>query len=139
MKKRRYSGVLVKANDKVLLCKRNNEGSLPGEWSIPSGKMNDGETPIDGAVREFHEETHLEITKPINLCGVMKRYTRDGERVKGLLYTFLLEVEEEIFPNLEEALDGEEHTECQYFTKDELPKPISEQLSKLIETILKSN
>jgi len=137
LKKKRYSGILVKANDKVLLCKRNNEGSLPGEWSIPGGKVNEGETPIDGAVREFYEETHLEVTKPINLCGMLKRYTRDGLTVKGLMYTFILETDEEIFPNLEEATDGLEHTECDYFTKDNLPKPLGEQLEKLIKIVLK--
>ena len=66
MKLKKYTGLIVISNNKVLLCKRNNEGSLPGEWSIPGGKINEGETPIDGAVREFYEETHLEITKPIN-------------------------------------------------------------------------
>ena len=40
---KRYVGVLVKHNDSVLLCKRNNKGSLPGVWSIPAGKLEDGE------------------------------------------------------------------------------------------------
>jgi ADP-ribose pyrophosphatase YjhB (NUDIX family) len=137
LKKKRYSGILVKANDKVLLCKRNNEGSLPGEWSIPGGKVNEGETPIDGAVREFYEETNLEITKPINLCGMLKRYTRDGLTVKGLMYTFILEVDEEIYPDLEKALDGEEHCLCGYFDVDNIPTPIGEELKKLIGVVLK--
>ena len=136
LKKKRYSGVLVKSNDKVLLCKRNNEGSLPGEWSIPGGSIEIDETPIDGAVREFYEETNLEIVSPITLCGMLKRYTRDGKNVKGLMYTFLMETDTEIIPDLERAIDGSEHTECGYFTYDELPEPIGEQLKKLINIIL---
>jgi ADP-ribose pyrophosphatase YjhB (NUDIX family) len=96
LRKKRYSGVIVKCNDKVLLCKRNNDGSLPGEWSIPGGKIEIDETPIDGAVREFYEETNLEIVSPITLCGMLKRHTRDGKNVKGLMYTFLMETDSEM-------------------------------------------
>jgi ADP-ribose pyrophosphatase YjhB (NUDIX family) len=137
VKKKRYSGVIVKYKNKVLLCKRNNEGSLPGEWSIPGGKLEDNETPIDGAVREFHEETNLNVVSPLNLCGMIRRYTRDGENVKGLMYTFLMDVDKEMLPDLENAYDGEEHTECGYFSYEELPTPIGDQLKSLIKEILK--
>lgn len=137
MKKKKYSGVLVKAKKRVLLCKRNNEGSMPGEWSIPGGKLEKDESPLDGAVREFYEETHLEITKPITFCGILKRYTRNGEQLKGQMFTFLMDIEEEIFPNLEDAFDGSEHTECDYFTLDDLPKPLGKELQNLIEKVLK--
>lgn len=136
MKKKKYSGILVKAKERVLLCKRNNEGSMPGEWSIPGGKLEKDESPLDGAIREFYEETHLEITKPITFCGVLKRYTRNGEQLKGQMFTFLMDIEEEIFPNLEDAFDGSEHTECDYFTIDNLPKPIGKELKNLIEKVL---
>ena len=135
--KKRYSGIIVKANNKVLLCKRNNDGSLPGEWSIPGGKLEDNETPIDGAVREFYEETNLKVNSPLNLCGMLKRYTRDGKNVKGLMYTFLMEVDKEMNPDLENAYDGSEHTECGYFSYDELPKPIGVELKRLLKGILK--
>ena len=39
MDTKRYVGVVVKCNNKVLLCKRNNQGSFPGMWSIPAGKL----------------------------------------------------------------------------------------------------
>ena len=64
---KRYSGVLVKHDDKVLLCKRNNEGSLPGAWSIPAGKINNGESPYDGAIREFYEETNIKPETKLKL------------------------------------------------------------------------
>jgi ADP-ribose pyrophosphatase YjhB (NUDIX family) len=137
MQPKRYVGVLVKSKDKVLLCKRNNQGSLPGEWSVPAGKVNQDESTIDGARREFFEETGIDIDdKELNLIGVIKRYNRDGEKIKGLMYVYQLDSDKKLNPDLENALDGEEHTECGYFTIDNLPEPIGEQLEKLIKIIL---
>ena len=58
---KRYVGVLVKVGDKCLLCKRNKKGSFPGMWSVPAGKIEDGEGTRSAAVREFKEETDLDI------------------------------------------------------------------------------
>ena len=56
---KRYSGVIVKCGDEVLLCKRNATGTLPGQWSIPCGHLEKGEHPMDGVKREFKEETGI--------------------------------------------------------------------------------
>lgn len=32
-------------------------GKDAGAWSIPKGEFDDGETPLQAAIREFHEET----------------------------------------------------------------------------------
>ena len=53
------------------------------------------------------------------------------------MYCYVLDSNEEIYPDLDNAIDGEEHTECGYFGIDELPKPMSEQFNKLIKIILK--
>jgi ADP-ribose pyrophosphatase YjhB (NUDIX family) len=139
MDKKRYTGVIVKCKDKVLLCKRNNLGSFPGMWSIPGGKLEEGETTQEGAKREFFEETAVDIDdKEITFVGVIPRHTRDGKKIKGLMYVYLLEVESPIYPDLETAIDGEEHTECGYFSLDEISEEKSgEYLPKLIEIILK--
>lgn len=137
--KKRYSGVIVECKGKILLCKRNNDGELPGEWSIPCGHIENNETPIDGAAREFYEETNLKVESPLRFCGMIKRTTRDGEKVKGPMYTFLMEVDEQVHPDLGGAVDGSEHTECGYFGYDELPSPIGEQLKKMIQNLLKNN
>jgi ADP-ribose pyrophosphatase YjhB (NUDIX family) len=136
MKDKKYAGVLVKTNNKVLLCKRNNIGERPGEWSIPCGKVNEGETPIDGVYREFHEETNLKLKSPLNLSGILKRYSRDGQNLKGNMYVFTTETNKEMIPDLKNASDGEEHTECGYFGTQNLPKPIGNELAELIKKIL---
>lgn len=134
---KKYAGIIVRSNNKVLLCKRNNEGSLPGFWSCPGGKMEEGETPKEAALREFMEETDLPVYGDINFAAAIKRYTRDGQTIKGLMYCYVLDSDEEIYPDLENAIDGEEHTECGYFGIEELPQPMSEQFNKLINIILK--
>ena len=82
MENKRHVGVMVKCGDKILLCKRNSQGSNPGMWSIPGGKMEDnGETPQQGAKREFLEETDVNIDdKELQFIGLIPRHTRDGKK-----------------------------------------------------------
>lgn len=134
---KKYAGIIVRCDNKVLLCKRNSEGSLPGFWSCPGGKMEEGETPKEAALREFMEETDLAIYGDINFAAAIKRHTRDGQNIKGLMYCYVLDSDEEIYPDLDNAIDGDEHTECGYFGINNLPSPMTEQFNKLIKIILK--
>jgi len=139
MEKKRYVGVMVKCKDKILLCKRNNQGSFPGMWSIPGGKLEDNETTQEGAKREFLEETDVDISDmDLQFIGLIPRHTRDGKKVKGLMYVYLLTVENEIEPDLEKAIDGNEHTEWDYFPLSGIkPETSGEYMYKLAEIILK--
>ena len=138
MEIKRYAGVLVKCEDKVLLCKRNKEKSFPGMWSIPGGKIEEGESSKECAKREFFEETDVDIdNKDIKFIGLMPWYHKDKRQIKGYMYVYLLETEEEIIPDLKHAMDGYEHTDCKYFTKDQIDESkIGENLYKLIEIVL---
>ena len=59
------------------------------------------------------------------------------QSLKGLMYCHLLDTEETVYPDLDNAIDGDEHSECGYFGKDELPQPMTKQLNKLLNIILK--
>ena len=133
---KRYSGVLVKSGDKCLLCKRNSKGSLPGQWSIPAGHIEKNEPPLIAAKREFYEETNKKVNGELRLVGFLNRKNREGKKNKGLLYLFLLDSEDKITPDLINAKDGEEHTECEYFGKESLPLNKTDQLYKIIQKIL---
>lgn len=139
MKKfKRYSGIIVKNDNKVLLCKRAPDKSLPNTWSIPSGHIEDGESPGQAAIREFFEETNIEIPTDIGLVGFLNKYKKDGETKKGMMYVFFKETKEQVKPDLEGASDGHEHTECGFFTKENLPdQKGNEDLMKIIKNILK--
>lgn len=138
MNKQRYVGVMVKCQDKILLCKRNNQGSFPGMWSIPGGKLEENETTQEGAKREFFEETNVNIDdKEITFVGLIPRHTRDGKKVKGLMYVYVLKVDSQIEPDLVNAIDGEEHTDWGYFSVDQIkPETSGEYMHKLAEIVL---
>jgi ADP-ribose pyrophosphatase YjhB (NUDIX family) len=53
-------GAIVFKGESVLLIKRAREPSA-GQWSIPGGKIELGETLAGAAVREVEEETGIEI------------------------------------------------------------------------------
>ena len=48
-------GTLPFYEDKILLCKRAIQPRL-GKWTLPAGFMENGETSLEGAVRETAEE-----------------------------------------------------------------------------------
>lgn len=121
MNTKRHVGVIVKYGNKFLICKRNDESLGQGEWSIPGGKVENGEELEPSAKREFFEETAFNIDHyKLNFVALIPRHTRDGSKIKGLMYTYLIEVDEPIEVDLENAIDGNEHTDWGYFTLEEM-------------------
>ncbi len=53
-------GCLPTVGDKVLLCRRAIEPRL-GFWTIPAGFMENGETMLEGALRETREEAAAKV------------------------------------------------------------------------------
>ena len=58
-----------------LLCRRAAKMNRhAGQWALPGGKLDRGETAIDAALRELHEELGLELT-PQHVLGLLDDYT----------------------------------------------------------------
>lgn len=53
-------GTLPFFEDKVLLCKRAIQPRL-GKWTLPAGFMENGESSLEGAIRETHEEAGASV------------------------------------------------------------------------------
>jgi len=68
-------GAVIIENDRVLLIERGHE-PLKGEWSLPGGALELGETIAEGVIREVHEETGLTV-EPIAVVEVFDRIVRD--------------------------------------------------------------
>ena len=55
------AGVLFNHKNEVLLASRPNSKSFAGFWEFPGGKIEANETAHDAIIREFFEETGLEV------------------------------------------------------------------------------
>jgi 8-oxo-dGTP diphosphatase len=56
----RLAAAIVLHDDRILLVRRSiTERFLPGVWGVPCGKLDPGEDPAAGAIRELKEETGL--------------------------------------------------------------------------------
>jgi len=53
-------GAIAVAGDQILLIRRGR-GPAGGQWSIPGGRVELGETTAEAIVREMAEETGLEV------------------------------------------------------------------------------
>jgi 8-oxo-dGTP diphosphatase len=70
-------GAVIIEGGRVLLIKRG-QAPLKGEWSLPGGALELGETLEEGVCREVLEETGL-IVEPISIVEVFDRISRDVE------------------------------------------------------------
>jgi ADP-ribose pyrophosphatase YjhB (NUDIX family) len=68
-------GVLI-SHGRVLLIRRGSP-PLQGQWSIPGGTLEVGETLVEGVRRELLEETGIGV-RVQNLIDVFERIDRDG-------------------------------------------------------------
>jgi 8-oxo-dGTP diphosphatase len=70
-------GGVVIAEGRVLLIRRGSE-PLEGQWSIPGGMLEVGETIAEGVRRELAEETGLGV-RVLDLIEVFERISPDGD------------------------------------------------------------
>ncbi|MCF2530197.1 NUDIX domain-containing protein [Yinghuangia soli] len=47
----------------VVVIKRAYRGRNPGQWGLPGGRLDAGETPLQAGLRELHEELGLELAE----------------------------------------------------------------------------
>lgn len=111
-------GGVVIENDQVLLIRRGTE-PLIGQWSIPGGTLELGESLQAGVARELLEETGLEV-KVLDLIEAFDRIFPAGDNSTRPRYHYV------ILDYLCERVSGEARagsdvTDVAYVREEELP------------------
>jgi 8-oxo-dGTP diphosphatase len=109
-------GAVIIEADRALLIRRGT-APLLGEWSLPGGVLECGETLREAVVREAREETGL-IIKPGEMLDVYERLIRDDEgrvRYHYVLIDFLCRV------CSGDLAAGSDAADVRWFMRSELP------------------
>ncbi len=121
-------GALIIDSGRILLVKRGHP-PLAGEWSIPGGVLELGETLREAAVREAREETCLDV-EAIELLGVYDRVLRDD--AGRILYHFVL-IDFRCHALAGEAHAADDADEVRWFTPAEAAVlPLAEDTAQVI-------
>jgi 8-oxo-dGTP diphosphatase len=125
-------GALIVEGGRVALIKRGHE-PLKGEWSIPGGLLEIGETLRQAAEREALEETGL-VVRATELLGVFDRVIPDEQHRTIYHYVLIDFLCEKISGELRASGDA---VEARWFTPYEVAKlPFAEDTAGVIRTAL---
>ena len=118
-------GVVVKSEGKVLLVKRSEiAGKYPNFWAVPMGHIKKNEKFIQGAHREFKEETELDI----DITSLVYLDTLKDSEANRILKLYTIEL-----PNQPKPTINEEHSDWGYYDVSSLPHPIEDKLRITLE------
>ena len=106
--------IYAKTTNRYLFLLRN-KSKHAGSWGIVGGKIESGETVIQGLVREIREEICVDYTNKKFIP--LETFTADNHNF--VYYTFLVTVDEEFVPKL-----NDEHRGYCWVELNDYPKPM---------------
>jgi ADP-ribose pyrophosphatase YjhB (NUDIX family) len=109
-------GAVIIEGDRVLLIRRG-QPPLLGEWSLPGGVLECGETLREAVAREAREETGL-LVETGEMLGVYERVIRDDE--KRVRYHYVL-IDFLCYAVGGDLQAGSDAADVRWFTRDEIP------------------
>ncbi|MCH8233560.1 MAG: NUDIX hydrolase [Bacteroidetes bacterium] len=69
------AGGVVRKGDKILMIYRLKK------WDLPKGKLDTGEKPRKGAVREVEEECNIKVEAGKKICNTWHTYSLNGKKI----------------------------------------------------------
>lgn len=120
-------GVLVLKEGKVLLGKRKGSHGA-GEWALPGGHIEYGESFEATALRELEEETGLTDLGDLSLISV------SNNQFEGKHYITLC-MSASLRSGEAKAMEPEKCEEWAWFALDVLPEPLFEPSRKCLESL----
>jgi len=122
--------------NKLLIIKRDpNEIAFPNKWTIPGGKLQEGEDMEKGLIRETKEEVNLdiEVLSPLNVFNFVRP---DNISVVGIIFLCKALNEEDA------KVDGEEHVDFAWINETDAKKydfVNQDQLTLIFKMLKKQN
>ncbi|MCB1885529.1 MAG: NUDIX hydrolase [Geminicoccaceae bacterium] len=110
-------GVVVLQAGRILLVRRSKPPRM-GEWSLPGGRQEWGETVEEAGRREVFEETGLRLDE-VRVVAVVDLIERD-EGGRAVIHFTLVDLVGEALPG--EAVAGDDAAEAAWFDRVEIPK-----------------
>ena len=127
------TGVAVVREGKILMVRRVAADFLGGNYELPGGGVDEGETITEGAIREFKEETGLTVSKIITTFAGFDYSTDRKPHVRQI--NFIVEVTPE-----EVMLEPKEHDDFIWIDAHNLKEiKMSANMRKCIENAFISN
>lgn len=124
------AGGIVKNEDGKILFQYRR-----GKWDLPKGKLEEGESIEECAVREVEEETGLRHITLGELIGITHHlYTEKQKEIDKETYWYAMKVqgEQQLAPQLEEDI-----LELRWVAENELQEYLSNTYPNIIEIVEK--
>lgn len=117
----------------IFLCLRSERCTFQNTWSIPGGKIEDGENEIDAAIREIIEE--LGSSPNPSECNVLDAIIFDSHHLNYTTFVISISLKEK--ENWKPVLN-QEHIDCKWFPLNNLPDNLHPGAAKTIPIIIKN-
>lgn len=119
--------LILEKNGKVLMLRRKNTGHQDGNYSLPAGHLNGGESLIEGLIRETKEEIGVKVErKNLELANVISHLGDDDERVD-----FFFKAKK--WSGIPKNKEPEKCDDLKWFEKNKLPQNIAPYVKIALE------
>ncbi len=122
------AAVVILQNGKILLGKRLVKAGF-GQWGLPGGHIEFGESPVQAAKREIYEETGIRLKK-LSFINITNDFRpKNGDHY----FHFVFKTEEKV--KTPKVMEPDKCEKWEWFKLENLPKPIFFGHKKLLTAV----